>query len=301
VREPADTGLIQSIKQRLLNLSMRTNETHNVILVRFAVERFLYRLSVSRHKEDLILKGAMLFAAWSRIPHRSTRDVDFLGSGASSPTRMAMIFGELCELDVSPDGMTFDRSTLVVRPIRADAAHDGLRTTLLAKLGSARIPLQIDVGFGDSITPEPRWLELHSMLDLPHARIRTYPPETVIAEKLDAILTLGLANSRMKDYFDLAILSRTMTFSATSLKAAIRATIARRGHDMPQQLPVGLTDAFGLDPAKQLQWKAFLRKSNLHESRSLVEIIAEIREFLMPLLADASTAESSWMPGRGWH
>lgn len=301
MKQPADRGLTQSIKQRLLNLSRQTNETYNTLLVRFAVERLLYRLSVSRHNEDFVLKGAMLFAAWTSTPHRSTRDVDFLGTGISSAGRIAEAFREICSLTVPEDGLTFDLSNLTVRPIREDNSHDGLRALIPVRLGTARIPLQVDVGFGDSVVPAAQWLEFRAMLDLPSPRVRTYPAETVIAEKFDAMLARGMSNSRLKDYLDLAVLSRTMRFSRATLREAIAATLAKRGHEIPDELPTGLTDAFWLDHSKQVQWLAFLRKTSSRDRSALSDVVAELRVFFAPLLGAAKDGDEHWTPGSGWH
>lgn len=291
-----------SVKQRLLNYSRDRGEVFNLVLVRFAVERLLYRLTRSPHADAFVLKGAMLFAAWTGKPHRPTQDVDLLGFGEPSTERLASVFREIVGVNVEPDGLTFDPASVQVEPIREEAIYDGLRVRLLAFLGTARIPLQVDVGLGDAITPGPRELTFGPMLDLPAPRLRTYPPETVIAEKLDAILVLGMANSRMKDYFDLWTLRQTMVFELAPLRAAIKATLERRGTPMPTALPVGLADSFAEDESKQKQWAGFIRKmGDARGTPSLAEVVVLVRAFLEPVLITSSgTASARWPTGGPW-
>lgn len=291
-----------SVKQRLLNYSRDRGEVFNLVLVRFAVERLLYRLTRSPHADAFVLKGAMLFAAWTGKPHRPTQDVDLLGFGEPSTERLASVFREIAVVDVEPDGLTFDPASVQVEPIREEAIYDGLRVRLLAFLGTARIPLQVDVGFGDAITPEPRELTFGPILDLPPPRLRTYPPETVVAEKLDAIIVLGMANSRMKDYFDLWTLRQTTAFDMAPLRAAIEATLERRGTPMPTALPVGLTDSFAEDDSKQKQWAGFMRKmGDARGTPSLADVVELVRAFLEPVLIAASDIVADrWPEGGPW-
>lgn len=291
-----------SVKQRLLNYSRDRGEVFNLVLVRFAAERLLYRLTQSRHAEAFVLKGAMLFAAWTGKPHRPTQDVDLLGFGEPSAERLATIFRDIAVVAVEPDGLEFDPASVRVEPIREEAIYDGLRVRLLAFLGTARIPIQVDVGFGDAITPGPRVLTLGPMLDLPAPRLRTYPPETVVAEKLDAIIVLGMANSRMKDYFDLWTLRQTTAFEMTPIRGAIAATLERRGTPWPTEAPVGLTDAFGEDESKRKQWAGFIRKmGDAGGAPSLAEVVGLVRAFLEPVLASrACPLETRWPPGGPW-
>jgi len=196
----------------------------------------------------------------------------------------------------------FDPASVRVEPIREEAIYDGLRVRLVSFLGTARIAIQVDVGFGDAITPGPRVLTLGPMLDLPAPRLRTYPPETVVAEKLDAIIVLGMANSRMKDYFDLWTLRRTTALEMTPLRAAIVATLERRGRPKPSEAPVGLTDAFGEDESKRKQWAGFIRKmGDAGGAPSLAEVVGLVREFLEPVLAPcADMLEARWPAGGPW-
>lgn len=291
-----------SVKQRLLNYSRDRGEVFNLVLVRFAVERLLYRLTRSTHAEKFVLKGAMLFAAWTGKPHRPTQDVDLLGFGEPSAERLASVFREIAVAAVEPDGIIFDPTSVKVEPIREEAIYDGLRVRLLAFLGTARIPLQVDVGFGDAITPGPRELQFGPMLDLPAPRLRAYPPETVVAEKLDAIIVLGMANSRMKDYFDLWTMRQTMSFEMPALRAAVVATLERRGTPWPTEVPVGLTDAFGLDESKRKQWAGFVRRmGDAASSPPLAEVVGLVRAFLEPVMASHEDARGRrWPAGGPW-
>lgn len=298
---PTPEGLAQSIKQRLLNLSQQRGEVFNIVLMRFAAERMLYRLSSGPHADQFVLKGAMLFSVWTERPHRPTLDVDLLGFGLPSEERLAAIFRDVCVAAVEPDGLDFDADSVTVEPIREEAEYDGLRVRLLTRLGTARVPLQIDVGFGDVISPAPRELELGPMLQLPPPRLRTYPPETVIAEKLDAIIQRGMTNSRMKDYFDLWTMSRTMSFSFVSLRTAIVATAERRRTEFPQTVPTGLTDEFASDSSKLNQWKGFTRKMGVADtSPTLRQVVDDVAAFLAPVVLETGGSPREWPPGGPW-
>ena len=271
-----------SIRQRLLNHAKKSGEEFQLTLDRYAVERLLYRLSISRHRDDFLLKGAMLFRHWFDQEHRPTRDADFLGFGAPDPARLEAIVRELCELEVD-DALAFDLAGLRVSEIRETARYDGLRVNLRARLGSAECLIQWDIGFGDAVTPGPQDAELPTLLDdLPAPSLRIYPRETVFAEKLEAIVVLGMTNSRMKDYFDLFSLVQEGRLDATVLRKAVSATFARRDTRMPGSLPVGLTEAFASDSAKQRQWRAFLERGRL-EAPGLAEVVAELAEVVAPV------------------
>lgn len=298
---PGD-GLAQSIKQRLLNYARQRGEVFIIVLVRFTIERLLYRLTQSPHADQFVLKGAMLFAAWADKPHRPTQDVDLLGFGDPSMDRLATIFRTVCATEVEPDGLVFDAESVSVESIREAAMYDGLRVRIAASLGTARLPIQVDVGFGDAITPGPQAMVFGPILDLPAPHIRAYPPETVVAEKLDAIIVRGMANSRMKDYFDLWTLSRTMTFLLGMLREAAQATAKRRGTPIPASLPIGLSDDFAEDGAKQQQWAAFIRRmGDRDQTPTLSEIATQIRVFLEPVVLPSDHLDNeTWQPGGPW-
>lgn len=271
-----------SVRQRLLNLAHARGQPLELLLTRYALERLLHRLSLSPHRERFVLKGALLLTTWFDEPHRATRDLDLLGFGDSSDEALLAAFREVMVIGAD-DGIGFDAEGLQIAPIREDMQYGGSRLRTTAALAGARIPVVVDVGFGDAVEPGVEDIELPVLLDMPSPRLRAYPQETVIAEKLHAMVTLGLANSRMKDYYDVWMLLRTFEIDAVRLRRAIEATFARRGTPLPISLPEGLSDAFAQDDAKQRQWTAFVR--NLSSSApALGELMAELRAALAALI-----------------
>jgi predicted nucleotidyltransferase component of viral defense system len=196
-----------SVRQRLLNYSTTIKADPNLVLIWYGIERLLYRLSLSPHRDKFVLKGAMLFRVWSGTNFRATKDLDLLGFVREEAEPLRQIFVSICEQEVEDDGLVFDASSVQVSEIRDDQEYGGFRLSLSAKLGTARVPIQVDVGIGDAITPAPQTTDFPTMLNQPQPHIRIYPRETVVAEKVDAIVQLGMANSRMKDYYDLWFLS----------------------------------------------------------------------------------------------
>lgn len=291
-----------SVRARLLTLAQRTGVEYQLLVTRYALERLLYRLSVSPHRDRFILKGAMLFSIWLDDPFRPTRDVDFLGFGDPAVEATAAAFREICLIEAIDDGVRFDADAARAEAIREDMVYGGVRVQTKAMIGGMRIPIRIDVGFGDAVTPGPEDVEYPTLLDSPPPRLRTYPRETVVAEKFEAIVSLGLANSRMKDFYDLWVMSERFPFELGVLAAAIRATFERRGTVLPAEVPAGLSDAFAADPLKAAQWTAFLRRDRLGEQRQLAEVVARIREFIMPaaVAGDTRAERSHWPPQGSW-
>jgi predicted nucleotidyltransferase component of viral defense system len=292
-----------SVRQRLLNLAKQRGEEFTFVLTRFALERLLFRLGQSQHAGLFVLKGAMLFPLWSGSSHRATKDMDLLGYGPPDRSRMVTTFRDLAAM-AADDGLVFDPDSVAAIQIREDAVYDGIRVTLTAYLSAARIPLQIDVGFGDDVTPTPVEVPYPTLLDLPPPILRVYPRETVIAEKLHAMVDLGMGNSRMKDFFDLWFLARNFQFDRETLAKAVRATFKRRQTPMPLQPPVGLTAVFAEDPVKQKQWGAFVAKSRLAENPDgLGDVVAKLSEFLWPVLNTVAPGQQvgTWSATRGWH
>lgn len=264
-----------SIRARLLNKAKAEQQDFSLVLTRYGLERLLYRLSVSSNKDNFLLKGALLFDMWFDVPHRPTRDIDLLGFGLAEEPLLHEAFREICGIEVD-DGMVFDADSIKVVEIRKDANYSGLRVTLLGHLDAARSAVQIDVGYGDAVTPAPELADYPVMLgELPAPRIRVYPRYTVIAEKFEAIVSLGMANSRLKDYFDLWVLLTTQELDSAMITAAINATLARRQTAMPTSAPIGLTETFSNDPQKIRQWQAFIRKNQLEapELGTVVELL----------------------------
>lgn len=273
---------VASIRQRLLDRARDRREDFQFVLDRFAVERLLYRLSTSPYREQFLLKGAMLFAIWFDQPHRPTRDADFLGIGSPDADRLADVARKLCAMPAD-DGLNFDPTSIAIDAIREAADYEGLRLRLQALLGRARCHVQWDVGFGDAVTPAPTEAEYPVLLDeFPPPNLRVYPRETVFAEKLEVIVSLGIANSRMKDYFDLRALVLEGEMDPGTLATAIRATLDRRGTRVPVDIPFGLADEFSADGQKQAQWNAFLRRNRL-AAPALDTVVREIRRFVLAL------------------
>jgi predicted nucleotidyltransferase component of viral defense system len=281
-------NITASIRQRLLNLSRERGEDFQLILTQYANERLLYRLGRSAHGHRFLLKGAMLFALWTGRMHRPTRDLDLLGQGDPDEEALTATFRGVCSLPVEDDGLEFEVGTVAVEAIREDQEYGGQRVRFRAWLAGARIDLQVDVGFGDAVTPAPEAVDYPTLLDLPAPRLRAYPRETVVAEKLQAMVRLGIANTRMKDFFDLWIISREFEFRGRILQGAIRATFERRRTEIPENPPIALTPDFARDVAKGKQWQAFLSRSGVRDRATDLEpLIEHLSGFLLPPLRAA--------------
>ena len=295
-----------SIRERLHNITKKDKGNFELLLTSFATERFLYRLGLSEYADRFVLKGARLMALWLDEPLRSTRDLDLLGYGESSPDTLLHAFRSICQTSAIPDGMSFDVDSIQVEPIRHQQAYDGHRIKLLAYLDRARIVLQIDIGFGDAVIPTPSKTVYPTILDtLPRPAIRAYPQEAVIAEKFHAMVSLGIQNTRMKDFFDVCTLARQFTFQGTALIAAIQATFERRVTALPDELPPSLQQRFALGNAQQSQWKAFIERTGILQTpeNEFSMVLLGIREFLEePLFASRVNAPfpKSWKPREGW-
>lgn len=266
-----------SIRARLKQCADARRQDFNLTLTHYGLERLLYRLSISPHADSYLLKGALLFAIWYEQPHRPTRDADLLGFGLDDVDSAVCAFREICGIAVD-DGIAFDAASVRGTAIRKEAGYGGVRIDLRATLDGARITLQVDIGFGDAVTPSPQTIRYPVLLDgLPAPQLRSYPKYTVVAEKLHAICLLGMANTRMKDYFDLWVLMTEGTLDPAELRRAMAATFERRQLALPAGLPAGLSDGFSSDVAKQAQWAAFLKKNRL-EALELAPVVARLRE-----------------------
>ncbi|MCD9004963.1 nucleotidyl transferase AbiEii/AbiGii toxin family protein [Luteimonas sp. XNQY3] len=275
-------NLPASIRARLKQYADASKQDFNLTLTHYGLERLLYRLSVSRYADRYLLKGALLFSLWYDQPHRPTRDADLLGFGPDDVDTSVTTFREISQVEVE-DGIVFDPASVAGVVIRKEAGYGGVRVDLRATLDGARITLQVDIGFGDAVTPSPEPIYYPVLLDdLPAPHLRAYPKLTVVAEKLHAICLLGMANSRMKDYFDLWVLLTEEDLAPDELRRAVQATFARRQLAMPTDLPIGLSDAFVQDPIKQRQWTAFLRKNGL-KPLELVDVVARLRSVFLAL------------------
>ena len=280
-----------SVRARLLEQAHAQRADFQLLLTRYVLERLLYRLSTSEHRDRFILKGAMLLATWVEMPFRATRDLDLLGRGPSDVTSIAATFRAICSQAVPDDGVEFDASGLEVAPIREELKYGGVRVRTTAVIDRARIAVQIDVGFGDVITPAPGDIDYPVLLDAPAPRLKAYPMQTVVAEKFEALVTRGIANSRLKDFYDLYLISQTFALDPEMLAEAIRRTFERRGTALPTSPPVGLTNAYA--QAWGTQWRAFLTRERMAAvPGALNEVIATLRDFLMPLAARARSGSA---------
>jgi predicted nucleotidyltransferase component of viral defense system len=269
-----------SVRARLLNLAKERNQPFELLLIRYTLERLLYRLSTSKHRDKFALKGAMLTRHWLDDPHRPTRDLDLLGFGDSDPELTLKIFREICAVKAD-DAVVFDVDGLVVDRVRDESGYSGLRLKTYAAVDGARVRVVIDIGYGDATEPGLNDIELPVLLDQPAPNLRAYPYETVIAEKFQAMVALGLANSRLKDFYDIWILAQTYGFKDDRLAQAIAATFARRKTEIPTERPDGLTSAFASDPTKQQQWAAFVEEVAVHPG-PLVDVVEALAAFLLP-------------------
>lgn len=294
-------NLSASILARLLTLAKTRGDDYSLLLNRFALERLLCRVSLSPHADRFLLKGALLFALWYDDPHRPTRDVDLLGFGPDDADNLIATFRDIAVINLG-DGIVFDPESVRADAIREDNTYGGTRINLVARIGSARCALQVDVGFGDAVTPEAATVTYPTLLQNFQAPVlRVYPIYTVIAEKYQTMVMLGQANSRMKDFYDLAVIGRRTELDGATLAGAIAATFARRNTAIPTERPLALTSQFSEDAAKVRQWQAFLNKNRLNAD-TLVDTVALLDLLLWPAtvaVAVQSGATATWMPEPG--
>jgi len=298
-------NLAASVRQRLYLLAKQRGDVFEILLTRYAIERLLYRLSQSPHSSQFLLKGATLFVLWGGGPYRSTRDLDLLGSGETSVPRLEQVFREICAVPVAPDGLWFAARTVEGKEIREDREYGGVRIKLTAHLEQARIQIQVDIGFGDAVTPPPEDIDFPTILEFPAPHLRAYCRETVVAEKFHAMVMLGIAISRMRDFYDMWFLARRFEFSGVLLSQAIQGTFTRRRTALPTRTPFALTSEFSANPDKQAQWRAFVGKTGLTlEPAAFPEVSLALREFLMPptlALTSGLKPAMRWPPGGPWN
>jgi len=302
----SDNGrnLTASVHDRLLKGAHERREDFQFILQRYAAERFLFRLGESQYRDRFVLKGAMLFALLGGSVYRPTRDLDFTGYGSSETADVTGLFREICALPVADDGLIFDPATVTAEPIREDEEYDGLRVRLQATLGTSRIWMQIDIGFGNAIQPPPKEVRYPPLLDSPAPHIRAYPLEAVVAEKLHTMVRFGELNSRLKDFYDLYVISKQFPFEGQRLTDAISATFERRRTPIDAAQPVALAPRFFADTARAAQWRTYLSRNSLPNAPADFSAVGEqIRAFLLPLwsaLAERAAHSSHWPPGGPW-
>lgn len=299
-RTPRDLGA--SVRARLLRRAQQRGEDFQLVLQRYAVERLLFRLSQSPYRDRFVLKGAMLFLTWGEDAYRPTRDLDLLGYGPAEAGQVAACFRDLCSVEVADDGLLFLPDSVRAEEICEEAEYGGIRVRIEVRLTAARIDLQVDVGFGDAVVPEPVKVDFPTLLDGPAPRIRVYPRESVVAEKLHAAAQRGDTNTRLKDFYDLFFLSRLFPFEGLPLTRAIAATFERRRISLPASLP--LQSAFFAEDARAGRWRAYLLRNGLDAApRDFTAVGEALRDFLSPPY-DALVAGleflASWPPGGPW-
>lgn len=301
-RQP--TNFPHSIHQRLLNRAKEEGRPFQELLQYYAIERFLFRLGRSPYADKFLLKGALMLRVWDSPLARPTLDVDLLGRMTASEEAVAGMIKTCFVQEAGDDGIRFDPDSMRTEAIRAATGYPGIRVRFIAYLAKIRVPMQIDVGFGDAVVPGPVQISLPTLLDLPSPQLLAYPPESAVAEKLQTMVELDMANSRMKDFHDVWTLGRNLGFEGMSLSKAIKATFERRHTPVPFEVPTALTAAFVENSTKQTQWRAFLRKGRLEaEGKSLEEVIIFLRRFLMPptlAIADGKRFTMRWLAGGPW-
>lgn len=302
--QPSKGNVSTSVRAKLLNLARATGRNFQVLVLRYTVERFLARLAASVYRDQFVLKGAMLYVAWELDDRRTTMDLDLLGIGSPDPEHLLRVVRNICIVETVDDGLVFDPVGVSSIPIREEAVYDGVRIVVRAHLGVMPVRLQIDVGFGDSVVPAAQPAEFPALLAGRGPVVQAYSPETVIAEKFNAMVLLGMANSRMKDYFDIWMLSQVFTIQGAVLADAIRNTFTVRKTPLPDSEPSGLSDEFANNKSKRRQWAGFVKRQKWSDAPSdFHEVVATIRELLMPVvirIADPDSNPGVWMPPAGW-
>jgi hypothetical protein len=303
--KPRERNFGHSARARLLAFAKQNGLDFTFALQRYAMERLLYRMSVSSHADDFILKGASLFLVWKGHNYRVTKDADFLAYGFVSEERLAEIFRGICLISgCEEDGLVFVPDSVQAQPIREEQEYGGIRVTLLANLHNARIPLQVDIGFGDAVTPSPERVTFPSILGHPAAHLWAYTRYSVTAEKFEAIVQLGIANSRMKDFYDIQLMSDLFEFNFETLRHAVKNTFDRRKTSIPEAQPFAFTQEFWADSQKQAQWAAFLKKSRPEKpEHDFGKLVKAISGFLLPVLESLQRGETQnlyWQTGGPW-
>jgi hypothetical protein len=302
VNERPIKDLPASVHRRLLDRSKEQGLAFQGLCQRFAMERFLYRLAASPHADQFILKGAPMLFVWQSEPLRQTMDIDLLGRGPSDPNLIRTVFQAICTQDVPADGMEFDEDSVEVERIAREAIYEGVRVKLRGSLGSTRVLIRVDIGFGDRVVPAAEFLDYPTLLDFPAPRLRAYRRETTIAEKFHAMVQLGDLNSRMKDFLDIWSLSGCFDFEGQVLAEAIEATFDGRSPRVPSE-PLALTAEFARTPLKQEQWSSFLRRRQLQAPADFAEVVEQIASFLQPVAGALSAGlpfEAHWEAPGPW-
>ena len=296
-------NITASILQRLKNYSQANKEDRGLTITNYAIERLLYRISNSQYADQFILKGAQLFRIWTNDSYRPTRDLDLLRFGNPDIHALEEIFKEICKIEIDiQDGIIFIEDSVKGEVIREDNVYDGVRIKLEFKIGRTGEYIQIDIGFGDAVNPPAKEITFPSILNMPAPKLMAYTYETVVAEKVEAMVTLGFTNSRMKDFYDVYQMSDQFVFDGNLLADTILKTFQKRGTTIPAELPVAFTKEFSEDNMKQTQWNAFINKNSL-ENLAFPIVVARIDAFIFPIfdaLISSQTFSLSWKSDKQW-
>ena len=296
-------NIAASVHQQLLNIARTSGRPFNELLQYFAIERFIYRLSKSPYAKRFVLKGALMFVVWKAPVSRPTKDIDLLGRIENDVDLITSAMKEVCLQEVEPDGMTFNAESVTASTIIEDADYEGVRVRIQGDLGSARVSLQIDIGFGDVVVPKVSEVVYPTILGFPSPKLNGYSIESTIAEKFQAMVELGALNSRMKDFYDLWLLSRQFDFDGKAMSTAILRTFEKRKTDIPSR-PLVFQDSFAKDPAREVQWRAFIRRTGLDNApASFQEVVDTIAAFLGPVVATLATGkdfQKTWKAPGPW-
>jgi len=270
-----------SIRARLQNKAKETNRPFSEILQYYGMERFLYRVSRSKYADRFILKGALMFTVWQVPERRTTLDIDFSARYDNQIVSIERMIKDVCRVFVIPDGLIFDPQTVKGQRIREDVDYEGVRIKFRGFLERSRIAMQIDVGFGDVIYPKPRVIDYPVILDFPKPHLRGYPVESVVSEKFETMVKLGLLNSRMKDFYDIWLMMRRFDFNGSKFSEALKRTFSHRKTLLPKYRPLFAEEIYDDKSDRQILWKAFLKKGNIkHAPEKLSTTAREIEEFL---------------------
>lgn len=293
-----------SIKARLKNKAQETNRPFAEVMQYYGMERFLYRFSKSKYADKFILKGALLFAVWQIPDRRTTLDIDFLAHFDNEVTTIEKVMKDVCDTSVDPDGLNFDPQTAKGMKIKEDADYEGVRVKFTGFLDLAEIPMQIDVGFGDIVYPKTKVIDYPVILDFPKPHLNGYPQESVISEKFEAMIKLGLLNSRMKDFYDIWLMIRQFEFKGANIASAIKKTFNNRKTDIPNKKPLFANEIYDEKSDRQTLWSAFLKKGDIQHAPENLSVTAKgIENFLIePIMAlnENGNFDKTWKSSRGW-
>lgn len=291
-------NVAQSVHDRLLALAKTSRRPFTEVLQLYAMERFLYRLAQSEHADKFVLKGGLMLRVWKAPVTRPTKDADLLGRTQNTVANLESIVRDVIGTEVTPDGLIFDAKTVAGSPIKEAAEYSGIRIKFIGRLQVARVSMQLDVGFGDVVTPAAKKVEVPTLLDFPAPKLNGYPRETAVAEKFHAMVILGTLNTRMKDFYDLWLLAQNFDFDRRQLSAAIRATFKARSTE-PDLNPVALATPFAQSADAQRLWAAFLNKSGLTDAPTqFADVVAVVRSFVLPAVEGGTSGR--WSAGAGW-